>query len=387
MKRIQTIDMARGLVILIMAIDHCRDLLHTTAITQNPTDLNTTTPILFFTRWITHFCAPSFVFLAGSSAYFSFKKTNNLTAARSFLIKRGLWLILLEFTVVNFGIWFDIHFQMLFFQVIAAIGFGLIILSGLLSLSPKSITAIGIIIISIHNLLEWLFQGSQNMLVKAISPLFVPSIFPLSEHLTFFIGYPLIPWLGILLLGFGLGRIFELESGIRRKKLLQYGLTALIGFVIIRTINLYGDPLPWAKQESLTKTILSFLNTSKYPPSFLYSLMTLSGLWLFMGFAQGLHQTISKFLLVFGKVPLFFYIIHWYLIHPIMFGMLFSQGYQWKDLPFGNFQFGRPASESGWPLSIVYLVWVLVIVIMYPLCKWYSNYKMNHPEKTYLRFL
>ncbi len=128
MKRIQSIDIARGLVILIMALDHCRDLLHTTAITQNPTDVNTSTPILFFTRWITHFCAPAFVFLAGSSAYLSFKKTNNLSAARIFLIQRGFWLVLLEFTIINFGIWFDIHFQMLFFQVIAAIGFGMIIL-------------------------------------------------------------------------------------------------------------------------------------------------------------------------------------------------------------------------------------------------------------------
>lgn len=387
MKRIQSIDIARGLVILIMALDHCRDLLHTTAITQNPTDLTTTTPILFFTRWITHFCAPSFVFLAGSSAYLSFNKTNSISAARNFLIKRGLWLVLLEFTVISFGLWFDIHFQMLFFQVIAAIGFGFIILASLLSLSPKLITAIGMGIISFHNLLEWFFQGSQSIWVKALSPLFVPSMFPLSEHLTFFIGYPLIPWLGIMLLGFGLGSLFELEAAARRKRCLQYGITALVGFILIRFINIYGDPSPWAKQDSIVKTILSFVNTSKYPPSFLYSLMTLGGLFLLLSFVEGLKNTASSFLLVFGKVPLFFYIIHWYIIHPIMFGMLFSQGYDWQDLPFGNFQFGRPATVSGWPLGIVYLVWILVIIVMYPLCKWYSTYKMNHPEKTYLRFL
>lgn len=387
MKRIQNIDIARGLVILIMALDHCRDLLHTTAITQNPTDLNTTTPILFFTRWITHFCAPAFVFLAGSSAYLSFKKSKNRSVARNFLIKRGLWLVLLEFTVINFGLWFDIHFQMLFFQVIAAIGFGMIILATILSISPKTITAIGIGIISIHNLLEWLFQGSQSIWIKIASPFFVPSMFPLSEHLTFFIGYPLIPWLGILLLGFGLGRIFEMETATRKKRFLQYGLISLIGFLVIRFINIYGDPSPWAKQESFVKTVLSFLNTSKYPPSLLYSLMTLSGLFFLLSFTEGIQNTASQFLSIYGKVPLFFYLIHWYIIHPIMFGMLFSQGYHWKDLPFGNFQFGRPATESGWPLGIVYLVWILVILLMYPLCKWYSNYKMNHPEKTYLRFL
>ncbi|OYX96479.1 MAG: hypothetical protein B7Y76_08830 [Sphingobacteriia bacterium 35-40-5] len=184
-----------------------------------------------------------------------------------------------------------------------------------------------------------------------------------------------------------MGSLFELESGARKRRFLQYGITALIGFILIRFINIYGDPSPWAKQDTLVKTILSFLNTSKYPPSLLYSLMTLSGLFFLLSFTEGIQNIASQFLMVYGKVPLFFYIIHWYIIHPIMFGMLFSQGYQWKDLPFGNLQFGRPATESGWPLGIVYLVWLLVILIMYPLCKWYSTYKMNHPEKTYLRFL
>lgn len=387
MKRVASIDIARGLAILIMALDHCRDLLHTTAITQNPTDLSTTTPILFFTRWITHFCAPSFVFLAGSSAYLSLKKTNDFSAARQFLIKRGLWLVLLEFTVINFGLWFDIHFQTLFFQVIAAIGVGFLILSSLVKLPAKYITAIGISIISIHNLLEWLFQGSQSIYIKILSPLFVPTFYPISEHLVFFIGYPVIPWLGILLLGFGLGSIFEKESSPRKKIFFQLGGMALIGFLLLRWLNIYGDPSPWAKQDSFTKTILSFLNTSKYPPSLLYSLMTLGVLWVLLAWVDQINNGITKFLAIYGKVPLFFYIIHWYIIHPIMFGMLFSQGYEWKNLPFGNMQFGRPATLSGWSLEIVYLVWMLVIIIMYPMCKWYSKYKMQHPEKVFLRYL
>ena len=386
MKRSNSIDFVRGVVMVIMALDHTRDMLHVSSLTQNPTDLATTTPLLFFTRWITHFCAPVFVFLAGTSAYLSSRKQNDVTATRRFLLQRGIWLVVLEFTLVNFALWFDIQFRTLLFQVIAAIGFSFIVLALLLKFSPKVIGIIGVIIILGHDLLPLIPLSDNSALKVILTPFFGPASFQLTPHLTFVIGYPLIPWLGILLAGFAAGKLFELSETERKSACLKIGLAALALFAVIRFSNFYGDPSKWSVQRNSLFTFLSFLNTSKYPPSLLFTLMTLGAMFLLLSFVENIKNTFSRVITGYGKVPLFYFLIHLYLIHLLMFVMVFLQGYQWSDLVFG-FNFGRPETGSGVELWVIYLIWLSVAAFLYPLCKWYGNYKASHSENLWLRYL
>ncbi|RFS14733.1 DUF1624 domain-containing protein [Emticicia sp. C21] len=384
MKRINSIDFTRGLVMVIMAIDHCRDLLH---IGINPTDLTVTTPALFFTRWITHLCAPTFVFLSGTSAYLSYKNQNmGLKESQRFLLSRGLWLIFLEFTVIGFALWFDFKFRMFFLQVIGAIGIGFVILSFLMKLSSKTILIIGLVIIFCHNLLGLL--PINNTPFSLLSPLFSFSLFQITPDTTFAIGYPPIPWLGIMLAGYGFGGVvFDKSQNVRKAALLKLGIGSLALFIVLRFINIYGDPAPWSPQKDALFTFMSFMNLTKYPPSLLYTLATLGISFLILYVSDGPKNKFIEITSVYGKVPLFYYLIHWYLIHTIMFIMLYMQGFSNKDFVFGPFQFGRPQQPSGLELGGVYLVWLGVIISLYPLCKWYSTYKAEHRDKKWLRYL
>jgi uncharacterized membrane protein len=225
-KRIYSIDFTRGLVMIIMALDHVRDMIHTESITQSPTNLETTTPILFFTRWITYLCAPTFVFLAGTSAYLSIKRVDEFAKSRRFLLKRGLYLVLLEFVVVNFGLFFDLGFHTLLFEVIATIGFGFIILSLLLKLSPKTIAIIGLAIIFFHNLLSIVPLANTSPFAKIFMAFFTPGAFPFANRV-FIMAYPPIPWLGIMLVGFAAGRLFEMPVLKRKNFFSKIGIVAI----------------------------------------------------------------------------------------------------------------------------------------------------------------
>ncbi|HMH32427.1 MAG TPA: heparan-alpha-glucosaminide N-acetyltransferase domain-containing protein, partial [Puia sp.] len=230
MKRIHSIDFTRGLVMVIMALDHVRDLMHVTSLNQAPTNLQTTTTGLFMTRWITHLCAPTFVFLSGVSAYISFSRLGNRTASRNFLFNRGLWLVILEFTVVNFALWMDIHFRTLIMEVICAIGVGFIVLSFLLKLRARSIGIIGLVIIFGHNLLQGISFPANPVLNTIASVLFAPNMLRVPPEFTFLVGYPLVPWLGILLLGFACGKLFDLPLARRKKIFRQLGIASLLFF-------------------------------------------------------------------------------------------------------------------------------------------------------------
>ncbi len=386
MKRLQSIDITRGLVMVIMVLDHIRDMMHVTSLTLNPTDLATTTPVLFFTRWITHLCAPTFVFLSGASAYLSMRALNNLSASRWFLLTRGLWLIVLEFTVINFGLWFDIHFGVALFSVIAAIGFGFILLSALMRFSPAAIGIIGVAIIVLHNALAFIPFADDSIIKIIMSPFFGPAAYPIAPGTMFIMGYSPIPWSGILLAGFSLGRLFELQ-GIERKKIfLKIGAVCIALFVVLRFINLYGDPAPWSVQKNIFFTFFSFINVTKYPPSLLFTSVTLGTMFLLLYFFEGMKNKLIDILSVYGKVPLFYFVTHWYVIHPIMFAIVFLQGYTSADFVFG-FNFGRPKGESGVELWAIYLIWISVVALFYPLCKWYGAYKFQHKEKRWLRYL
>jgi len=375
MKRQQSIDIVRGIVMIIMALDHVRDLMHVDSITQSPTDLATTTPLLFFTRWITHLCAPIFVFLAGTSVYLSLQNKNNIAEKRQHLLKRGFWLIVVEFTIVNFGLFFDIGFHTLLFEVIAAIGFGFIILGLLLKIRSKILGIIGLIIIFSHNLLP-LIPFAENSVLKAVlSPFFSPIVIPFSGR-AFIMGYPPIPWLGIMLVGFATGKFFLLAEEKRKKLFIKIGLSALSLFIVVRFLNIYGDPVLWTIQKDAVFTFLSFMNVTKYPPSLLFCLVTLGILFLLLAFAEQFQNGIKKVALIYGKVPLFYFVIHFYVIHIITLFMLILQGFNWSQLEFASGTFGRPKGvESGLPLWSIYFIWIFVVMILYKPCLWFGKYK------------
>jgi uncharacterized membrane protein len=387
MKRIFSIDFTRGLVMIIMALDHVRDMMHTHSITQNPVNLATTTPALFFTRWITYLCAPTFVFLAGSSAYLSFKNKADSSKSRQFLLTRGLWLILLEFTFVNFGLFFDFGFHTFIFEVIAAIGFGFIALSSLLKASWKTIGIIGLIIIIGHDVLRTIPMAEGSVLKTILTPLFSLEVFSITPHTNLTIAYPPIPWLGIMLVGFACGKLFELPDLKRKNVFLKIGLGTLVFFTVLRCTNLYGDPLLWSSQKNGLYAMLSFINVTKYPPSLLFCLITLGIMFLILGLAENAKSASINTISVYGKVPLFYFVVHFYLIHIFMIALMFAQGFNWSQMDFASGTFGRPKGiESGVSLGAVYIIWMAVVLMLYRPCLWFGKYKTAH-KKWWLKYI
>jgi uncharacterized membrane protein len=387
MNRIKSIDITRGIVMIIMALDHVRDFMHVNSVAQNPTNLQTTSPALFLTRWITHICAPTFVLLAGVSAYLFYKKTGDIATTRKFFFTRGLWLLFIEFTVVNFFLWFDIHFRTFMFEVIGAIGLGFIILALILSIPSKSIGIAGILIIFLSGLIPLIPTNKIPLLNQILSPLFSPGAIPMTPDRVFIIGYPPVPWMGIIFIGFATGKIFEWDADKRNPFLFKIGILALFFFVILRLINIYGDPAPWAVQNSSMYSFLSFMNISKYPPSLLFTLATLSISFLLLSITGNMENKFTRIAAVYGSVPLFYFIIHLFLIHGIMILLMLGQGFRINDLVFNNLQLGRPTGKSGVSLSVIYFIWVMVVIVLYPVCKWYSQYKSLHRENRLLGYL
>jgi uncharacterized membrane protein len=378
MKRISSIDFTRGLVMMLMVLDHVRDFMHIDSVTHNPTDLSSTTAGIFLTRIVTYLCAPVFVFLAGSSAFLSISGGISREQWGRLLMKRGLWLILLEFSIINFGIWFDPGFHLYLFQVIAAIGFGFILLGALNKVSPILIGAIGLVIIFTHNLLPLISPQNNSLLKTILTPLFSINALPLTPKTTLIIGYPPVPWMGILFAGFGFGMLFKRPQSERINVFLKVGIVSLAFFFILRFINVYGDPVSWAVQKSGLFTVLSFVNVTKYPPSLMFCLLTLGIMFLILAFAEQLENRFTKFVSVYGKTPLFFYLIHWYIVHPLLVIVLFIQGFSWKEMDFASGNFGRPKGvESGIELWLVYLIWVAVVLLLYYPCKKYGQYKFK----------
>lgn len=386
MKRINSIDFTRGLVMIIMALDHVRDLIHVDSIAQSPTNLATTTPVLFFTRWITYLCAPTFVFLAGTSAYLSLNRANDLAKSRSFLLKRGLYLVLLEFVVVNLGLFFDFGFHTLLFEVIATIGFGFIILSFLLRVTPRTIGIISLVIIFCHNLVPVIPLAETSLLKKILMPFFAPGAFPFSNKV-FIMGYPPIPWLGIMLAGFASGKFFALPEVRRKELFIKIGGIAILLFLLVRFINVYGDAVPWSSQKSPVFTFLSFMNVTKYPPSLVFCLITLGIMFLLLAFSEGAKGKLTAIVTVYGKIPLFYFLIHFFFIHFILLGILFLQGFHFSQMDFASGTFGRPKElQSGLPLLAIYFIWIAVVALLYKPCKWFGQYKAKH-KQWWLKYL
>lgn len=381
MKRIESIDIVRGLVMIAMALDHVRDLFHF-PIGANPNDLNTTTPAIFFTRFVTHFCAPTFVFLAGTSAFLSLKKSGDIRASRSFLIKRGLWLILLEFTIVTFGIWLDSGFHTFLFQVIAAIGFGFVFLGLGLKLSPKTIGIIGIVLILIQTILP-ILPVPDSVLKTSVATLFFPNFIQIGNHSLIY-AYPILSWTAILFMGFGIGNLFTRRN--LDGKLLGLGSACLALFVTLRFFNI-GDVSPWSTQKDLMFTAMSFLNVTKYPPTLLFCLLTLGVMFLLLWLSGKVKSKVTDILKTYGKVPMFYYLMHWYAIHISLVILLLIQGFSFDQMDFSSTRFGHPAdAKSGVSLSIVYLIWIGIVALLYFPIKWYARYKSSH-SNSWLRYL
>ncbi len=375
---------------VVMALDHVRDLLHITAAEQDPTDLTTTTPVLFLTRWITHLCAPTFVFLSGTSAYLSLQKQaqngQGVEAGRRFLRQRGLVMVVLELTLINFAFWFEFPYRVLLLQVIWAIGFGLVGLSLLSRLRVQTVGIIGLIIVFGHNLLQLIPPITDNASRFVSSLFFRTDFFQITPKFAILVGYPLVPWLGIMLLGYAIGPLFQKSLANRRLWLAQLGLGSLAVFTLLRYSNLYGDPALWSGQKDAVFTVLSFINVSKYPPSLLYCLLMLGIALLILTLTDGLSNAFTRILTVYGAVPMFYYILHWYLVHLLMLAVSVGQGASLSEQNPNPFTFGRPVG-IGVSLEWVYLIWIGLVVALYPLCRWYGRYKSAHPEKVWLRYV
>ena len=389
--RIESIDILRGLVMIIMALDHVRDYSNTGFLYTDPTNLDTTTRILFFTRWITHFCAPVFVFLAGTSAFLYGSKQASKHRLSRFLFTRGLWLIFIELTIVNFAWTFDIGLGLHIFQVIWAIGICMIFLAGLVFLNKKLLLIIGLLIVFGHNLLDGLtMQGNDpwSILWYFTHQQGLPT-FQNGNHILF-IAYPFLPWLGIMILGYCFGHFYQkgFDIKLRKKWLLYLGFSAIFLFISIRYINIYGNLTAWSYQNNGVYTLLSFFNTTKYPPSLVFTLMTLGPAMLFLYAIESVKNWVTNILVVIGRVPFFYYIIHLYVIHLIGMIGLIVLGEDWEEIIYTPQRFSSGfLADKGFDLWVTYLIWIITVVLLYPLCNMYMKYKANNKDKWWLSYL
>jgi uncharacterized membrane protein len=379
-----SLDMLRGLVIVVMALDHVRDFAMTAAV-QDPTADPTTGPLLFATRWITHFCAPTFVFLAGTSAGLMASRKSPAKLA-SFLLTRGLWLIVLEAVVMSTA-WSFAPTGVAGFggrtyvalQVIWVIGASMVILAGAQFLGRRACLAIGAAILLGHNLLDAVWPAAMTS--ESTAPLWAVlhsrQFYDVGSFSIFF-SYPLLPWVGVMLLGYGAASIFELPAKKREKLLLRIGIGLVVAFILIRALNVYGDPNAWeVDPSSSTASVTSFLGTTKYPPSLLFLLMTLGPAAILCAFADRLRGPISEALVTLGRAPLAFYISHLYLIHALAIALGSAQGFAAEQF-LTHYRFFPQGFGVG--LLGVYLIWIVVVILLYPFCRWVAAVKARRQE-------
>jgi uncharacterized membrane protein len=394
--RLDSVDFLRGLVMVIMALDHVRDFFNIDARFFDPSDLTRTTPLLFFTRWITHFCAPTFVFLAGTGAYLWASRGRTKAELSRFLVSRGLWLIVVELTLVTVGWTYNFTWSFVGLQVIWVIGWSMILLAGLAWLPLRVIAGIGIILIAGHNLFDGIHPhpllaavpatgGAPNPFGKGpIAGVLSPDATPWDWLWSFLhvfnppVAYPLIPWVGVMAAGYAFGSVMKRTPEERRRICLRLGLGLTVGFVLIRWLNVYGDPAPWASQPDPVYTVLSFLNTSKYPPSLLYLLMTLGPAIALLGLMDRASGPVVRFFVVYGRVPFLYYVAHLYLIHGLT---LVAAAVTGQAAP-GDLRvfFLFYPKTFGFSLGVVYVIWVAVVLALYPLCWWFARLKARRRD-------
>lgn len=391
-KRIESIDILRGIVMVIMALDHTRDYFHVSANVDDPLNLATTTPALYFTRWITHFCAPIFVFLAGTSVYLqSIRKSKRELS--SFLIKRGIWLILVELVIISLAWTFNPLYNLFPLQVIWAIGISMLILGLLIRLPYQTLLVLGLLIVFGHNLLD-IPESRAGFKPGFLWDLVHSGRFAFYEFAigrSIIIAYPFLPWTGLMMLGYCAGIFFTPEFTVahRRRILLGLGFGLVFLFLLIRMINIYGDPNPWTLQQNSWLSFLSFMKVNKYPPSLMYMCITIGPALIALALLEKIKNAFTQFMTVFGRTAFFYYILHIYLIHIFAAVMFFANGYSFQDAINAkeNSLFLFVVPGEGVSLPLVYLVWLLVVIVLYPICKWYDGYKTRHKHKWWLSYL
>lgn len=382
--RLDSVDVLRGVVMILMALDHTRDYFGNAA--ASPTDLATATAGLFLTRWVTHFCAPVFFLLTGTGAYLALGRRSRAGLSR-FLLTRGLWLVMLELTVMR-ALWqFNVDYRLTVLNVLWALGWSMVALSALVWLRVEVVSACGVAMIALHNLADAIPPHAFGALAPLWTVLHQPGPLLVTPRASVFLAYPLVPWIGVTAVGYGLGRVVTWPPGRRRPFLFRTGVGLVLAFVLLRALNVYGDPRPWTAQRSALFTALSFLNTTKYPPSLLFLLMTLGPALLVLRFLDGrIDREPPRLLrpaLTFGRVPLFYYLLHVMLLHVIAVAACAVRfgGVHWmfESPSIDRFPVTQP---PGWPLSLpwVYLVWGTVVVLAYPCCRWYAALKARRTD-------
>jgi uncharacterized membrane protein len=379
--RIQSVDVVRGLIMIVMALDHTREYFTSPVI--SPTDLTHASAALFLTRWITYFCAPVFFLLTGTGAFLSLRRKSKRELSR-FLWTRGLWLIFLEVVVTRCLGWqFNFDYRLTILFVLWALGWSMIALSALVHLPTKAVVIFGVVLIAGHNLLDSVSAASFGALAPVWLILHSPGVLLSTPRFTIFEAYPLIPWIGVTAVGYGLGQLYRWESVRRRNFLLRLGAILTAAFVVLRYANIYGDPQRWSVQHSFGFTVLSFLNTTKYPPSLLFLLMTLGPAMLLLWAVDGRTPQWLRPALTVGKVPMFYYVLHIPLIHVLATTVCYARYGQ------AHWMFESPTLDRfpitpppGWDYSlpIVYLVWAVVVVALYPVCRWYAALKQRRTD-------
>lgn len=379
--RVSSVDVARGLVMIVMTLDHVRDYFGN--VLADPTDLKTTTVALFFTRWITHFCAPTFFLLTGVSAYLSSQWRGGGSIA-SFLVTRGLWLIVLEVVVMRcLAYQFNFDFKVTLLFILWALGWSMIVLAGLSRWRPTVALVFGVVMILTHNAFDGISAQALGWAAPLWTVLHAPGLLVAGPDRFVLAAYSLVPWVGVTALGYGLAPLFTYDAERRRTMLVRAGVAMIVAFVVLRAVNVYGDPSRWSAQHSPVFTALSFLNTTKYPPSLLFLLMTLGPLFLFLRAIDGRAPRAFDRVAILGRVPLFYFVLHIALIHVLAVIVCYARygevHWMFESPTLADFPFTQP---PGWPLSLpwVYLIWWVVILMLWPLCRWFADVKRRRRD-------
>ncbi|WGJ15825.1 heparan-alpha-glucosaminide N-acetyltransferase domain-containing protein [Methylocapsa sp. D3K7] len=373
--RLPGIDRMRGLVILLMALDHVRDFFNADALRFEPTELAHTYPALFLTRFVTHYCAPAFVFLAGVSAFLHGTKLDDRWALSRFLLTRGAGLILLDVFLVS-PIW-GLELGSFDLATLWAIGFSMIALAGLVWLPTRAVLLLGGLILASHNLFDHVHPPEFGEWAPLWNFLHEPGALPWGLHGS--ISYPVLPWIGIITLGYGMGYLFQEPAEQRGRWFRLLGLTSIALFLLLRGTNFYGDPRPWSVQGGAIMTGLSMLNVTKYPPSLLYALVTLGPIFLLLPAMEKLGGDAGEVLATFGRVPLFIYVLHLYAAHAVAVALWLAEGFDFSQLRgFG----AREAPPEGLGLSLAgtYAAWILIMAALYPACRWFAGVKQRRRD-------
>jgi uncharacterized membrane protein len=378
--RIESVDVVRGIIMIIMALDHTRDYFGNAAV--SPTNLAQTTVALFFTRWVTHICAPVFFLLTGTGAYLSLHRMSRAELSR-FLLTRGLWMIVLEVTALRFVMQFNVDYHVTMLTVLWALGWSMIVLGCLVRFPNAVITVFGAAMIATHNLLDAVAPAQLGRLGPLIGMLHAPSVISSDPRHFVFQAYPIIPWIGVTAVGFGLGQLFDWPAALRRRALLRLGGGLIVSFAALRALNVYGDPSRWSAQPTPAFTALSILNVTKYPPSLLFLLITLGVALLLLAALDSRTPPVLRPALTFGRVPLFYFLLHFAVIHVlavvVSLARYGSAHWMFESPSLDKFPITQP---PGWPVSlpIVYVAWAFVVIAIYPLCRWYAALRARRKD-------